>query len=162
MALLHEIVITAIIIKDGKYLITKRCNTKKRFPGIWTVPGGRLETDDYINDVKETKDYWYNVLEKCLAREVLEETGLIIENVKYITSLATIHTDGTPSIVISCAADYKSGEVRLQIGETIDAKWVSLEQAKEYDLLDGIYDELAMTDNVMRGEKIDWQRAENK
>ena len=30
---LHEVAITAIIIKDGKYLITRRAKTKKRFPG---------------------------------------------------------------------------------------------------------------------------------
>ena len=43
---LHEIAITAIIVKKGKYLITKRSSNKKRFPGKWTVPGGKLETDD--------------------------------------------------------------------------------------------------------------------
>jgi isopentenyldiphosphate isomerase len=30
---LHEIVITAIIKKEGKYLITRRALSKKRFPG---------------------------------------------------------------------------------------------------------------------------------
>ena len=42
---LHEVAITAIIVKDGKYLITRRSPNKKRFPGMWTVPGGKLETD---------------------------------------------------------------------------------------------------------------------
>src|SRR5665213_2353499 len=36
---LHEVVMTAIIIKDGKYLITRRSPNKKRFPSMWTVPG---------------------------------------------------------------------------------------------------------------------------
>jgi len=36
--LLHEVAITAIVVKDGKYLITRRVMTKKRFPGKWTVP----------------------------------------------------------------------------------------------------------------------------
>ena len=35
---LYEIVITAIVVKDGNYLITRRAMTKKRFPGQWTVP----------------------------------------------------------------------------------------------------------------------------
>ena len=63
---LHEVVITAIVIKDGKYLITRRSKNKKRFPGKWTVPGGRLETKDYLDLPKDTEFYWYNVLEKTL------------------------------------------------------------------------------------------------
>ncbi len=77
---LHEVVMTAIVIKDGKYLITRRSAGKKRFPSMWTVPGGKLETDDYINLPKDTKDYWYNVLEQVLKREVREEVGLEITN----------------------------------------------------------------------------------
>ena len=46
---LHRIVSTAIIYKDGKYLILKRAGHKKAFPGKWTVPGGGLMVDDYIN-----------------------------------------------------------------------------------------------------------------
>ena len=59
-----EVVITAIIEKDNKYLILRRSPEKKRFPGMWTVPGGKLESHDFINTPKETKEYWYNVLEK--------------------------------------------------------------------------------------------------
>jgi 8-oxo-dGTP diphosphatase len=155
---LHEVVITAIVVKDGKYLIMKRAASKKRFPGMWTVPGGRLETKDYANEPKETKDYWYNVLEKALRREVREEAGLEIENVDYVTSLATIHADGNPSLVISVMADYKGGEIVLQDGETEDHAWVSLEEAKNFDLIDGIYDELEMADQRRRGIKTEWQR----
>ncbi len=32
---LHEVAITAIVVKDGKFLITRRAPTKKRFPGEW-------------------------------------------------------------------------------------------------------------------------------
>ena len=45
---LHRITSTAIIHKDGKYLIAQRSLDKKAFPGKWTVPGGGLEVDDYI------------------------------------------------------------------------------------------------------------------
>lgn len=42
-----EVVITAIIEKDNKYLILRRSPEKKRFPGMWTVPGGKLESHDF-------------------------------------------------------------------------------------------------------------------
>jgi len=152
------VVITAIIVKDGKYLITKRASTKKRFPDKWTVPGGKLETDDYINIPKDTEFYWYNVLEKVLKREVKEEVGVGIGNIEYITSLSTIHSDGNPSLVISCMAEYISGKIKLQKDETYDFAWVNLKEANKYDLIDGIYDELVMADKKRRGQKTEWQR----
>ncbi len=158
--LLHEVIITAIIVKDDKYLITRRTLSKKRFPGKWTVPGGHLETSDYISLPKDSVEYWYNVLEKVLRREVEEEVGLAITNIEYVTSLATIHADGSPSLVISCMADYESGEVTLQESETDQFAWVSLEEAKGYDLIDGIFDEIAMADARRRGDKSEWKRAQ--
>ena len=155
---LHEVVITAIVVKDDKYLITHRSAKRKRFPGMWTVPGGRLQTDDYINLPKETEHYWYNVLEKVLRREVKEEIGIDIKNIEYVTSLATVHGDGAPSLVISCLADYESGEVTLQEEETDKFEWVSLAEAKDYDLIDGIYDELVMAESQRKGTKSEWQR----
>jgi 8-oxo-dGTP diphosphatase len=155
---LFEVVITAIIQKDGKYLVTRRSMQKKRFPGMWTVPGGHLEPADFMGYPKETEHYWYNVLEKALAREIEEETGLTIENIRYVTSLATEHKDGAASIVISCLADYVSGEVKLQEEETDQAAWVTVEEAKGYDLLDGILDELVMADNLRKGERTVWKR----
>jgi NUDIX domain len=131
---LHEVAITAIIVKDGKYLITRRSPDKRRFPGMWTVPGGKMETDDYLKLPKDTEFYWYNVLER------------------------TLRSDGSPSLVISCAADYVSGEVKLQVEENDKFAWVSLEEAKEYKLLDGIYDELVMVGNKRHGKKTEWKR----
>jgi len=155
---LHEVVVTAIVVKDGRFLVTKRVATKRRFPNRWTVPGGKLETDDYINLPKDTRDYWYNVLEKVLRREVREEVGIDIKNIEYVTSLATVHADGAPSLVISCVADWDSGEVVLQEDECDEFAWVTLEEAKEYDLLDGIYDELVMAQNQIDGTKSEWKR----
>ena len=155
---LHEVAITAIVVKEGKYLITRRSAKKKRFPGMWTVPGGKLETNDYLKLPKDTENYWYNVLERTLRREVKEEVGIDIANIAYVTSLATVHADGSPSLVISCIADYVSGEVMLQEEELDEYAWVSLEKAKGYNLIDGIYDELVMAEDQRKGIKSEWQR----
>lgn len=156
--ILHEVAITAIVVKEGKFLIIRRSKSKKRFPGMWTVPGGKLETKDYLSLPKDTQFYWYNVLEKTLAREVKEEVGLEIENVNYLTSLATVHQDSAPSLVISCLADYKSGEVKLQEEEADEFAWVTSQEAEQYQLIDGILDELKMADQKLKGEKLSWQR----
>ncbi len=151
--LLHEVVITAIVFKAGKYLIMRRSANKKRFPLRWTVPGGHLETSDYTSTSKQTAEYWYNVLEKALVREVREEAGIAIKNIEYVTSLATIHSDGTPSLVISCLAEHKSGKITLQKEETDKYAWVSLKEARKYDLIDGIYDELVLAEAKRKGKK---------
>jgi 8-oxo-dGTP pyrophosphatase MutT (NUDIX family) len=161
-----EVAITAIIVKDGKYLITRRSPEKKRWPRMWTVPGGHLEPSDFLDLPKETADYWYNILEKVLRREVMEEVGIEIDNIEYLTSLAMVHQDDlsghavSPSLVISCLADHVSGDIQLQIEETDKYEWVSIDEAKNYELIDGIYDELVMADNKRKGIKTEWKRSE--
>ncbi len=154
----HDVVVTGIVVKEGKYLITRRALTKKNFPGKWTVPGGNLELKDYLNKEKDIGVYWYNVLEEVLRREIREETGLEIKNIGYITSMTFIKPDNSPTLIISLSAEYLSGEVKLD-SESIDYKWVSLEEAKNYDLLDGIYEEMVMFDNLLNGNKInEWKK----
>lgn len=157
---LHEVVITAIVYRGDQYLITRRSPSKGRFPGMWTVPGGKLETNDYTSMPKETPDYWYNVLEHTLRREVREEAGIEITDIEYVTSLAAIHADGNPSIVISCMAAYASGDIILQQGESDEHAWVTLEQAKQYDLIGGIYEELLIASQRRQGLKGEWRRAD--
>lgn len=151
---LFEVVTTAIVSRPGpmgrQALILQRDHGKKRFPGMWTVPGGHLELVDFTNRPKDSEDYWYGVLEETLRREVREEAGIEVGPISYVTSLATVHHDGNV-IVISCRADWVSGEVVLQPGETIDHRWVMLSQAREYDLIDGIYEELVMAARERRG-----------
>ena len=40
--------VTAIVVRDGKFLIVKRADYEKAFPGKWTVPGGKFEEDDFF------------------------------------------------------------------------------------------------------------------
>lgn len=144
----HYVVVTGIIVKDGKYLITKFSDSHNAFPNKWTVPGGKLEAKDYIDRPKHTSQHWYNVLEDTLNREVMEETGLKIKNINYLTNLTFIRPDGIPVVILSLYADHHEGDVVLS-DELIDHKWISLEEAKEYDLIEGIYDELEMLDRLL-------------
>tara|TARA_Y100000034_G_C6833283_1_gene376334 strand:- start:284 stop:811 length:528 start_codon:yes stop_codon:yes gene_type:complete len=155
----HIVAITGIIVKDGRYLITRRSLDRKAFPGMWTVPGGRLELNDYINEKKDTADHWYNILEKVLKREVMEEAGIGIEGIRYLTSMTFMRGED-PCLIISLFADHANGEVVLN-EESIDYKWVSLEEARNYDLIEGIYEELEMLDRLLKGESVgEWEKEE--
>lgn len=151
----HYLVVTWIIIKDWKYLITKRSATEKAFPNEWTVPGWKLEMDDYATKPKDTKDHWYNVFENVLRREVTEETWLKIKNIWYVTSLAYMRSDNIPTIIVSLYADYDWWEVTLCSALTEHA-WVTLDEAKNYKLIEGIYEELEMLDKKLKWEDV-WE-----
>lgn len=150
---LFKVVITAIVVKNGKYLVFQRAGWEKKFPLRWTVPGGKLSTEDYIHEKKDTPDYWYNVLEKTLRREVMQEAGIKIKNIRYITSLADNRPDSDPSLVISCLTDYAGGKVKMD-DSMVAYQWVNLKEAQKVDLIEGIYDELTMAEQVRKGKTI--------
>ena len=146
---LHRIVSTAIIYKDGKYLIVQRSPDKKVFPDRWTVPGGGLEVTDYINTPKTTPDAWYYALENSLKREIKEEVGLEVEKPDFLLDLVFIRPDKIPVVTLSYYCQYKSGEVKLN-DENVDYKWVTAEEAKNYDLIEGILEEIQMVDKILK------------
>ena len=153
----HYLVVTGIIVKDGKFLITKRSAAEKAFPNQWTVPGGKLEIKDYAIRPKDTLSHWYNIFEDLLRREVKEEVKLVIKNIRYLTSLAYIRSDSIPTIIVSLYADYGKGSIKLCPALT-EYSWVSLEEAESYDLIEGIYEEMEMLDKVLKGKSAVWKK----
>lgn len=155
---LHRIVTTAIVHRQStgqmaEYLLLRRSLQKKAFPGQWTVPGGGLMVGDYIDTPANNQGVWYLALEKALRREVKEETGLAIGSPKYLLDMTLVRQDTppTPVLVLSFYAKYLSGEVKLD-ADSIDHAWVSYEQAKKYDLIAGILEEIEMVDRILAGE----------
>jgi len=150
---LHRIASTAIIYKkvksEIKYLITQRSLDENAFPGMWTVPGGTLEKTDYINLPKTTKDHWYFGLEKSLRGEIREEVNLEVGKVKYLLDIIFIRPDGVPVVILSWYCPYKSGKIKYG-KDTIDHAWVTVEEAKDYDLIDGILGEIEEVDKILK------------
>ncbi|MBU2104400.1 MAG: NUDIX domain-containing protein [Nanoarchaeota archaeon] len=154
----HYVVATVIIVCDGKFLITKRAEWEKAFPGKWTVPGGKLEVLDYALREKDTSSHWYNVLEELGKKEIMEEVGLEIKNINYVTSLVYIRSDKIPTLIISLWAEPVTNNVKLCNALT-DYRWVSLDEARNYELIEGIYEELEILDKKLKtGEFKEWER----
>ena len=63
-------------------------------------------------------------------------------------TLLFIIPDGTPCMVLSFYAPYSSGEVKLDEDST-DYKWVTVAEAKNYDLIEGILEEIKMVDKII-------------
>ena len=154
----HYVAVTGMILKDGDYLIVKRSTNEKAFPGLWTVPGGKLEVTDYTNRLKDTESHWYNVLEGCLRREVMEEVRLKIKNIRYLTSMSYIRSDGIPTVIVSLYADYDSGKVDLCSALT-EYRWVTLGEARLYNLVSGLLEEFEMLDMLLsKGHVVEWHK----
>ncbi len=154
----HYVVVTGILIKNGKFLITKRAEWEKAFPGRWTVPGGKLEVLDYVLRKKDTPHHWYNLFENLLRRETKEEVGLEIKNIGYITSMVYIRPDKIPSIIVSLFAEPTTENIMLCPALT-EYAWITLEEAKNYDLIEGIYEELEILDKHLKGQKLEeWKK----
>lgn len=153
---LHRITTTTLIYKpDFTYLITKRALHKKAHPGKWTIPGGGLTVDDYVSEPhsEHGEHLWYGVLDRSLKREIKEETGLEIGKAELLIDLAFLRPDGIPVFCLSCYAPYAGGEVNIRLdpeGDTIDYAWVTYEEAKAYDLIPGILDEIRQVDEILR------------
>src|SRR5262249_8803284 len=61
-------------------------------------------------------------LEQCLEREVREEVGIAVRNVRYVASQPWPFPH---SLMIAFFADYDSGEIRVDGTEIVDARWFS-------------------------------------
>lgn len=149
----HYVVATAIVVKDNKFLIAKRAAHEKVCPNQWTVPGGKLEVDDYSKRPKDTSMHWYNIFEDVLRREIKEETNLEANKFKYLTSMTFIRSDGVPAVVASFYTEDYEGEIKL-CPDLTEHAWVTLEEAKNYNLIEGIYEELEMLDQVLKGQEV--------
>lgn len=107
-------VVVAVIQKGGQIYIQKRPE-KGLMAGLWEFPGGKVEKG-------ESK-------KAALERELQEETGLKVKNIKFFKKLKHAYTSF--KIDLHCyKADYKSGEVDLKAATQY--KWIKSEKLKEY------------------------------
>lgn len=84
--------------KNGKILLGFR--TWKHAPNTWAPPGGKLEL--------------YEDPSECARRETKEETGLDIQNVKFITMTNDVYREvGQHYVTLHFAADWRAGEASL-------------------------------------------------
>ena len=64
-------------------------------------------------------------LEEAMAREVLEETGIVIDNIRYLGSQCWPFPS---QLMAGFVSDYVSGEIKLQEDELADGGWFKLDQ----------------------------------
>ncbi len=121
-----QVGVKAVILRDNKVLLLKRGSKYGRFEGVWDIPGGR------INFGEEPVD--------GLKREVLEETGLVLQFVERPLDARTVFKDDKKQIVrITFLCRVNGGEVKLSHEHT-EHGWFDLNnidvELKDKDLED--------------------------
>ena len=95
-----------MVFKEGKVLMGKRKSAHGA--GEWAWPGGHLEHGESF--------------ESCAKREVKEETGMEINNVRFLRLLNLKHYAPKHYVDIGLVADWKSGEPAVLEPEKCE-KW---------------------------------------
>ncbi|MGR5221018.1 NAD(+) diphosphatase [Vibrio parahaemolyticus] len=93
-----------VAVRKGSQILLAQHN--RHAGGMYTVIAGFLE-------VGET-------LETCVAREVEEETGIRVDNIRYFGSQPWAFPS---SMMMAFLADYHSGDIKPDFGELKDAQW---------------------------------------
>ncbi len=147
---LFYFVVTGTIFhpQKKKCLILQRSFSEKAHPGLWGVVGGKMEWEDMKGNLPTRQNHdikdWDNMVDKLLFREAFEESGLIVEDMRYIGNVVFLRPDNVPVVCIKCAVKYVSGEVKIA-PEFEDFAWVDAKEAKSYKTIEGIADELEQT-----------------
>jgi ADP-ribose pyrophosphatase YjhB (NUDIX family) len=111
-----------VILKGRDVLLIRRGQPPRQ--GEWSIPGGTQELGE---TVRETA-----------LREIMEETGLAIANLKLIDVVDAFgkHPDGslrTQWTLVDFRADWTAGEPRAG-GDAAEARWVALSEVESYGL----------------------------
>lgn len=95
--------IIVAVMKDNKILLAR----SGRFPyGFYSVLAGFVQPGE--------------TLEECVAREVYEEVGIVVKNIRYFNSQPWPFPD---SLMLGFTAEYSAGEICVDKSEIADAGW---------------------------------------
>lgn len=95
--------VITVITKGDEILLLRH---RQRNQDIWCCLAGFVEAGES--------------LEQALAREIMEETGLEVDNIRYAGSQSWPFPD---QLMLAFYAVYKKGELKVQEDEIIEARW---------------------------------------
>jgi len=114
-----EISISCWIKMKDKFLLHKRANNDNFGAGKWSIVGGKVEEGETILE--------------ALKREVFEEAGIEIdENSIRIIKDYLFEVENGERIVLSCLADYKSGNTTGE-NKNSELKWFTISELENLE-----------------------------
>jgi len=112
-----KIGVAVLVFKEGKVLLGKRIGSVTG-SGMYNAPGGKLEH--------------LESLAVCGAREVFEETGVEIQNPRFLCVTNVTHFPPEHHVLLTLAADWKAGEPVAREKEKCESwSWFHLDSLPE-------------------------------
>lgn len=130
----------AVVVEKGRVLLVRR--GREPLKGQWSIPGGLLEIGES--------------LKAGVAREVLEETGLVVETVELIELLERIHREDDRVRYHYVIADYLcrvSGGDLLAGSDADEVRWAERAEWNSHSIL-------RLDPVTVRVIEAGWQRAQ--
>ena len=145
----YVVVVTCVVLQKSKkgawrLLILKRPANESEGPGLWTIPGGRVDPRDWGRAQKtdDGRRVWMNILKRACKREILEETGLTVREVIVMPGREKIfiRRDGTPTLVIvfRCFVAPSSEAKRTKTA----CRWVAPSELGGYKFIGNVPDDI--------------------
>lgn len=106
-----------LIVKEDEVLLVRRASVHGA--GTWSTPGGHLDHGE--------------TLERCAAREAMEETGIEVSNLRFRAVTNDVFTDeGKHYVTVWMEGDYRTGEPTLGAAhEMSDVGWFPWDELPE-------------------------------
>lgn len=98
-----------VAVTKGNHLLLAR--NKNFITGMYSVLAGFVEPGE--------------TLEECVKREIREEVGIEVKNIRYFGSQSWPFPN---SYMLAFTAEYESGDIVIDDNEIADAKWFSVEE----------------------------------
>jgi mutator protein MutT len=115
-----------IFNSNNKILLCHRSISEDVFPGLWGIPGGKIDNEDVT-------------LESGLKREVFEEVGIQIKNIRLISNNIREKSNGQYVVFMVYRADLAKGKLQA-LEDTDEVSWFKFEDIKPSNLTPHTYE----------------------
>lgn len=107
------------IYKNKKWLLIRRSEKEEHAGGSLSLVGGKVEKEGTSSDI----------LEKTLIREIAEEVGIEVSNLRYVNSSSFVTDSGINVVDIVFLCDHESGEAFAKSPDEVDdVIWMTTQQ----------------------------------
>ncbi len=117
----HVVAVFAFVEKEGRILMAKRSKDDLQAPGVWSVPGGKVE-----------EDLGHDILLKTLKREVKEEVGIEIEDeIEFISDDGFYRVSGHHVVGLVFLCKWKKG-IAKPLEDQEEVRWFTKDELRNF------------------------------